>query len=242
MIKSKLTRLNIILLLAVFAACSSEETSSQSNTVSTAQASSANKSAHKNVDLSSTNSNALFVEGKHYEKLATELPVADKSKIEVVEFFWYGCGHCYTFEPLIQSWKSSLADDVQFNPVPAVWAKNMETHARIFYTIKAMDRMDLHQKVFDLLNVQKKRLASLDEVVTALKPYGIDEDNFKKVFKAFGINSQVQQGIAKAKGAGLKGTPELLVNGKYRVTGRLAGSPARMLAVTNYLIEQERRN
>ncbi len=184
-----------------------------------------------------------FVAGKDYEILSTPVPIADNGKIEVVEFFWYGCNHCYSFEPIISSWKKTLANDVEFLPIPAVWAKNMEAHARMYYTIRAMGVEDqLHTPIFRVMNERRKRMSSLDEIATFMKEQGVDEEKFRKTYKAFGINSQVQQGMAKARAAGLRGTPELLVHGKYRVTGQMAGSQARMLTIANYLIEKERQN
>ena len=183
-----------------------------------------------------------FVAGKDYEKLSTPISVANNGKIEVVEFFWYGCGHCYSFEPLLSSWKKSLADDVDFKPTPAVWAKPMDAHAKMYYSIKAMGVEDkLHMPIFRAMNEQRKRMASLDEIAAFVKGQGVDEEKFRKTYKAFGINSQVQQGVAKGRAAGMRGTPELLVHGKYRVTGAMAGSQARMLTITNYLIEKERQ-
>lgn len=183
-----------------------------------------------------------FKEGVHYIKLDNPVPTSDKNKIEVLEFFWYGCGHCYHFEPLAKAWKSQQADDVVFVRSPAMWNKTMQAHARLFYTVKLLNALDkVDDAIFAQLTKQQRSLESIDDQAAFVAKHGVDEKAFREMASQFGVDSLVRQADARARSVMIEGTPELLVNGKYRVTSRMAGSQAKMLQVASYLVEQERQ-
>ncbi|NND67324.1 MAG: thiol:disulfide interchange protein DsbA/DsbL [Halioglobus sp.] len=182
-----------------------------------------------------------FVAGVHYDVITPATWTADSSKIELAEFFWYGCGHCYTFEPVIQQWKKSMPEDVSFRGVPAIWRKGMDLHAKAYYTAEAMGVLDkIHPVIFQAMNVDRKRLGSRAEIEELFTANGVDAEKFDKTFDSFGIDSQVRKAQAQGVAAGLTGTPALMVNGKYYIGSRKAGGQAKMLEVANYLIEKER--
>ena len=182
-----------------------------------------------------------YVEGKDYDVISPAIRTANPDKVEVVEFFWYGCGHCYTFEPMITQWKKSLPEYVDFVGSPAVWNQPMELHAKAYYAAKALDALDpMHMVIFQAMNVDRKRLASEQEIAALFTANGVSEADFSKAYNSFGIDSQVRQANAKARAAKITGTPEMVVNGKYRISTRKAGSQANMLKVANFLIEKER--
>lgn len=182
-----------------------------------------------------------YVEGEDYDLIAPAVRTADPDKIEVVEFFWYGCSHCYTFEPVVGQWKKTLADDVEFRGSPAMWNKPMELHARAFYTAQVLGVQDtMNLVIFQAMNVDGNRLASEADVQKLFVANGVAAEDFSKAFKSFGVTSQVNQANARARAAKVTGTPALMVNGKYHVSGRKAGTQADMLKVTDYLIEKER--
>jgi thiol:disulfide interchange protein DsbA len=182
-----------------------------------------------------------YVAGTDYDLINPPVRAVDPNKIEVAEFFWYGCGHCYSFEPVLEHWKKTLPEDVSFRGIPAVWAKKMELHAQAYYTAEALGVLDtLHLVIFQAMNVDRKPLASQAEIAALFTANGVSEKNFTKAFNSFGVSSQVRQGIAVGKAAKITGTPALMVNGKYHVSGRKAGGQAGMLKVVDFLIEQER--
>lgn len=182
-----------------------------------------------------------YVEGENYDLISPPVRTADPARIEVVEFFWYGCGHCYNFEPLITAWKKTLADDVDFQGSPAIWNKPMELHARAFYTAQVLGVFDtMHPALFQAMNVDHKKLASEDEIQALFVANGVAAEDFSKAFNSFGVSSQVKQAAARAKAAKITGTPALMVDGKYHVSTRKAGSQADMLKVSDFLIEKER--
>lgn len=182
-----------------------------------------------------------YVAGTDYDVINPPVRSVDPAKIEVAEFFWYGCGHCYSFEPMIEPWKKKLPADVSFRGIPAVWQGNMELHAKAYYTAEALGVLDtMHPVLFQAMNVDRKPLASQAEIAALFVANGVSEEEFNKAFTSFGVSSQVRQAIASAKAAQITGTPALMVNGKYHISGRKAGTQSDMLKVADYLIEQER--
>ena len=182
-----------------------------------------------------------YVEGTSYDLITPAVRTADPDKIEVAEFFWYGCGHCYTFEPMIEQWKKSLPDDVDFHGSPAIWNAQMELHARAYYAAQVLGVLDtMHPVLFQAMNVDRKRLSSEAEIAALFSANGVSAEDFGKAFNSFGVTSQVRQANARARAAKITGTPALMVNGKYHVSTRKAGSQANMLKVAEFLIEKER--
>lgn len=179
--------------------------------------------------------------GKHYQVLDNPVRTANPDKIEVTEVFWYGCGHCYHFETPLKPWVAALADDVAFVKSPAMWHKTMELHARAYYAAKALGVEDqLNLPLFEALNVRKQKLDSESEIKALFEANGVDGAKFDKVFNSFGVTGQVRQADARARSYRISGTPELVVEGKYRISARDAGGQAEMLDVASFLIEKER--
>jgi thiol:disulfide interchange protein DsbA len=182
-----------------------------------------------------------FQAGTQYDLIVPAQRPRDAGKIEVVEFFAYSCGHCYNFEPLLSQWKEGLGDDVSFLPSPAVWSAPMEPHAKAYYTAQALGVLDtMHGALFAAIHVDRKRLASEGEIRQLFVTNGVAAADFDKAYNSFGVSSQVRQAVARAKGARITGTPEMMVAGKYRVTTRKAGSQANMLKIADFLIAKER--
>ena len=182
-----------------------------------------------------------YVEGTHYDLIVPSVLTADAARIEVVEFFWYGCGHCYNFEPMVGQWKKSLGEDVAFRGSPAVWNKSMELHARAYYVAEVLGVLDtMHIVLFQAMNVDKKRLSSEAEVAALFAANGVSTEDFTKALNSFGVSSQARQAASRARAAKITGTPEMMVNGKYRITTRKAGNQAKMLEIATFLIDKER--
>lgn len=191
--------------------------------------------------------------GTHYQVLPAPVPTRDAEKIEVTEVFWYGCGHCFNFEPVVHQWAKQLPDDVYVDQSPAIWGSinfkdkpldwgnPMAIHARAYFTAQALGVLDeVHTPIFKALNVEKKKLASADELAELFAAHGVDKDTFIRTYASFGITSQTQRAYSRVLAYKITGTPELIVNGKYRVSGRMAGSQANMLKVAEFLIAKER--
>lgn len=179
--------------------------------------------------------------GVHYVKLPAVAPTQEPDKIEVAELFWYGCGHCFTFEPIISEWKQTLPEDVNFRPVPAFFGGAWDTHGQLFYTLESMDQLgEAHAAVFQAIHNQGNRLADTDAMVKLLAQYGIDEEEFRKTWSSAGVSLKMSQAKRLAKAYRASGVPTLIVNGKYRIEGGMAGSFEEMLKIAEYLVDQER--
>jgi thiol:disulfide interchange protein DsbA len=182
-----------------------------------------------------------YVEGTHYDLITPAIRTVEPDKIEVAEFFWYGCGHCYNFEPMIVQWKKTLADDVNFVGSPAMWNPLMELHAKAFYAADALGVLDtMHPVLFQAMNVDRKKLGSQAEIAELFSAHGVAVEDFNKAFDSFGVGSQVRQANSRARAAKITGTPAIMVNGKYHISSRKAGSQANMLKIAEYLVEKER--
>ncbi|PLW70848.1 thiol:disulfide interchange protein DsbA/DsbL [Pseudohalioglobus lutimaris] len=183
----------------------------------------------------------VYVAGKDFDVINPAIRTADPDKIEAVEFFWYGCGHCYTFEPVLAQWKKTLPEDVTFRGIPAMWGGAMELHAKAYYASRALgveEKMD--QVIFQALNVDRKQLRTDGEIAELFVQNGIAEEDFYKAYNSFGVGSQVSQANATARAAKITGTPAMMVNGKYLIGPRKAGSTANMLKIADFLIAKER--
>lgn len=220
----------VTLALAVVAACGkSPEAPAPAKTENTTQSAAAPQPATAR-------------EGEGFIRIGQPVRTDSPGKIEVTEVFWYGCSHCFDFEPMVMAWAKQLPDDVTFRHSPAMWNDLMVLHARAFYAAKAMGVLEqVHQPIFDAINLQKNHLDSPEAIEKLFVAHaGVDPQVFKDTFGSFGVNAQVTQADARARAYGIAGTPELIINGKYRVTARAAGGKAAMLKVADELIAQER--
>ncbi|WP_245792333.1 thiol:disulfide interchange protein DsbA/DsbL [Teredinibacter waterburyi] len=181
-----------------------------------------------------------FVAGKDYIELETPVKTITPGKIEVTEVFSYGCIHCFHFEPVVKAWKANMPAGVEFVQNPAVFNKSWENYARIYYTAKALGVLDkAHELVFTSIHVGHQRLLNEKEIAAMfVVNLGVEREDFDKTFKSFGVNSQIQQADARARSFKIAGTPELVVDGRYRVTSGMTGGHQQMFEVTNYLIDK----
>ena len=185
------------------------------------------------------NAEKFSVDGR-YETLPTPQPTSNPDKVEVVEVFWYGCPHCNQFQPYIDPWQESQPDYVEFVRMPAIFRKNWEAHARAYYASLAMGTLDkTHAAIFGAIHGQKRPLeskASLEEIFTQ---QGVDAAEFRKHYDSFGIDSGVRRAKVMQERYGIRGVPTVIVNGKYRISGSLAGSYPNMIKVMDALVDKE---
>ncbi|MEZ5538708.1 MAG: thiol:disulfide interchange protein DsbA/DsbL [Pseudomonadales bacterium] len=184
-----------------------------------------------------------YTAGKDYQVISVPVHTANPDKIEVNEVFWYGCPHCYTFEAALEPWAKKLASDVDYQRTPAIWRPAMEIHARAYYAAKQLGNLDaMHSIIFKAMQDEKKALANENEVVALFVNHGTPEADIRKAYNSFSVQSQARQADARARSYGVQGTPEIVVNGKYRISTADAGSQENMLKVADFLIAKERSN
>lgn len=179
--------------------------------------------------------------GKQYVELSSPVPVSKPGKIEVVELFWYGCPHCYHFEPIINPWVKKQPADVHFIRIPAMFGGVWDAHGQLFVTLETMGVEEkVHAAIFDAIQNQGKKLAKPDEMAEFLETQGIDKDAFLKAYNSFGVKSQVEKDKKLAMAYQISGVPTMIVNGKYRFDIGSAGGPEQALQVADQLIAKER--
>lgn len=187
-----------------------------------------------------------YKEGVDYELVVPPQPVADPAKIEVMEFFWYGCPHCLSFEPVLNAWVGKLPKDVQFIRQPAVFNDIWAAHAKAFFTAEALGVADkTHADFFTAIQAEHKDpkkvpLLTEDELAPFFVSHGVAEDAFRQAYHSFAVDTRQRQAQAMGPAYGITGTPTLVVNGKYRITGQKAKSQPNMLVIADYLIAKER--
>lgn len=180
------------------------------------------------------------VAGEQYDVLKKPVPVSDPGKIEVVSLFWYGCPHCYQLEPFLHEWAEKLPDDVNFIRVPAMFGNVWNIHGQLFITLETM-KVDyqVHEAVFKAVN-ERKRLISEDEMTSFLADYGVDRQEFLKMFNSFTVKSRMEKAKKLAIAYQITGVPAMVVNGKYRFDISSAGGIPQTLELADYLIAKER--
>lgn len=179
-------------------------------------------------------------EGKDYRLIKPpQRTVVAEGKIEVVEFFWYACPHCYALEPIIDPWAAKLPEDVEFRRIHVRFRQ--PSHQQIFYTLVALDQDEkLGMKVFEAIHKDRKRMNSVDEIVAWAGANGLDEAQFKSTFDSFGVSTQMRRAVQAVESFGVDSVPMLAVNGKYLTSPAMAGSNQGVLTILDELIEMER--
>jgi len=183
-----------------------------------------------------------YVEGTHYIVLPTAVRTADPAKIEVVEVFWYGCSHCFRFEPLIENWEASIAADVNFVRFPGMWNDLMKIHAQSYFAAEALGKVhELHTPMFEAINVQGNRLQNEQQLSALFTQHGVTAEEFSAAFNSFAVRTKVNQAEAKMREYQVRSTPNMIVNGKYLIsTGEAVPTQQEMLEVVNFLVDKER--
>jgi thiol:disulfide interchange protein DsbA len=190
-------------------------------------------------------------EGIDYLALKHPQTVEASGKIEVIEFFWYGCPHCYNLEPVIQPWIKSLPADTQFRRVPAVFNEGWAVAARLYYTFESLGLTErLHKPFFDAIHRERLNIVAVKDktpvlnepaVADWLKKQGVDTDKFMSVYRSFGVESSVRRAAQMTQSYGIDGVPTMGVQGLYIVSATMSGERDTMLAVTDYLINETRK-
>ncbi len=182
-----------------------------------------------------------FEEGVDYEVLSNPVPTSTGKKIEVLEFFWYGCPHCYNFEPFLKRWKEALPSDVEFVSQPAVFRPEWELQARAFFAGQSLGVLDKsHDAMFTAMHELRKPLNTEEQIWGVFKEIGVSEADFKRAFKSFAVESKVRRARDLHRSYGVDSVPNIIVGGKYRTNGSLAGDNKNVLKVVDYLINKVR--
>lgn len=185
---------------------------------------------------------AVPVEGKDYLRLSPPVPVPANGKIEVIDFFWYGCPHCNAFGPTLDAWAKRLPPDVNYHHVPVAFRDEpFVAHQRIYYALEEMKLVDtMHRRVFAAIHVDRMRLDKPADIAAFMTKNGVDGAKFLEFYNGFSVQTKARQAAQLAQAYKLDGVPAMGIAGKYFTSPALAGSPERSLAVADFLIQQAR--
>lgn len=176
-----------------------------------------------------------------YVEISPAQPTETGDKIEVLEIFWYACPHCYDFEPHINKWLASKADDVEFRRMPGIFRKSWIPHAKAYYTAGKLDALDkIHSPLFDAIHREKKEIYDDGSLEDFFEDQGIDKKSFTQVYESDEVDTKVKQAFVMGQRYKITGVPAVIVNGKYLVTGSTAGNFENMLKVVDTLVAKER--
>jgi thiol:disulfide interchange protein DsbA len=192
-------------------------------------------------------------EGLNYTRLVPAQPTAvPPGQVEVLEFFWYGCPHCYDLDPLVESWRKTKPAYIAFTRVPVMWSEAHRSTARLYYTVESLGKLDqMHGEIFREIHVKGDTLLAADPNDTAgaeriqgafVGKFGISEDAFKKAYRSFSVETALQRADELVLRYRIEGVPTFIVNGKYLVDVRSAGSPEKLLSLVDDLAAQEHKH
>lgn len=183
-----------------------------------------------------------FKEGTNYQKIVPAQPTnATPGKVEVAEVFWYGCGHCFSLDPAIESWKTKTKPAyVEFVRVPAMWNEPTRLHARIFYTAELLGKLDqLHSLIFREIHVSGNQLSSVDKIAAFFEQHGVKKDEFTKAFSSFAVESKLQRADFLNKRYRIQSVPTVIVNGKYSTDIGTSGGESQLFSLIDELAAHE---
>ena len=189
-----------------------------------------------------------FSEGEHYMRLVPTQPtIGGADKIEVAEIFWYGCPHCYTFEPTINDWAANRKPaNVRFVRIPAMWNGLLVLHAQLFYTEESLvrngvisDAEGFRNAVFEEYHRRGNRLASEEAIQRLFARFGVSEDEFTRTWNSFEVDQNMRKAADLNRRYSIASVPAVVVNGKYRTGSGEAGGYPRLLELIDELIVRE---
>jgi thiol:disulfide interchange protein DsbA len=201
-------------------------------------------------ESSATKPAKKYVEGTEYTVIAGAVKPGKLDKVPVTEVFWYGCGHCYKFEELLEPWVAKLPEYVKFSQSPAMWKQRrqgipedvMWTHAKLYYAALAVQGHEkLHKAFFEAMHKDGKQLFDDAEIASVVDKAGFDGKNFVGVMNSFAVAGQVKQADDRQRQYKIAGTPEMIVAGYYHVSATKTGGQKEMLEVVDYLVEKLRQ-
>jgi thiol:disulfide interchange protein DsbA len=186
--------------------------------------------------------NSEFVLGTHYQRLSPTQPTSSSpDQVEVAEIFWYGCPHCYTFDPYLENWKETLAEDVNFIRIPAVWNNVLQTHAKVYFTAELLDVIDdVHTPIFREIHVNRNMLTETNALVDFFAQYGVMPDEFNQTFESFTVFTRMQRADELSRRYRISSVPTVVVNGKYVTNATMAGDYPDLLRLVDELVAMER--
>ncbi|MDH3286158.1 MAG: thiol:disulfide interchange protein DsbA/DsbL [Betaproteobacteria bacterium] len=182
-----------------------------------------------------SSASAQFIAGKDYLIINPPQPTDSGNKVEVLEFFWYGCPHCNALQPSLDAWVKRKPADVEFRRVPAVLGQSWMPLTQAFYTFEALGlTAKLHHDVFAAIHKDKVRLQDPKTLFEWVAKHGVDQKKFEDTYNSFGVRSRVQRAIDMSRTYNIPGTPALVIDGRYLTAPHLGLGQGQTLSYERY--------
>ena len=184
--------------------------------------------------------------GVNYDVLSPAQPTSvAPGKVEVLEVFWFGCPHCFVFEPFVEKWLQQKPSYIEFVRVPVMWGPVHRAHARLFYTLKALNHPDLFEKAFEAVQKEPNHLIGQDDASTLkvqeawAQANGVKLDDFDKAYASFSVNSDLERAEELTQRYQIQGVPEIVINGKFTADVQKAGGHEQLIQMIDDLAASE---
>lgn len=178
--------------------------------------------------------------GKDYLLMNPTQPTSNQ-KIEVLEFFFYECSHCFHLHPFLVEWEKTMPKDVQIQYVPTIFRSSTEPLARTFYALEGLGQLkQVDDAIYQAIHVQQSELFDLSSISKLVTKYGVAKDKFEAAYNSFSVNSKVNQAKQMIRTYKIQGTPTLIVAGKYVITQQQPQDVPRILNDVIAKVRQER--
>ena len=185
--------------------------------------------------------NTIDPEGK-FELIDPPQTTDTPGKVEIVDVFWYGCPHCYSFLPSMEALDKRKADYIEIRRMPAIFRKSWAIHARAYYTAKLLNVVEsIHRPLFEAIHDKKQPLNTPQQLREFFVARGVEGEAFDKTFESFAVETMLRKSVLMQSRYGVRGTPSVIVNGKYRVSAGLAGGYAQMVDIAEALAAREQK-
>jgi protein dithiol oxidoreductase (disulfide-forming) len=189
--------------------------------------------------LCATYAHGEVVEGKDYKLMSSPQPTTSGKKVEVLEFFFYGCSHCYHLHPFMTEWEKKKPKDVELKYVPVIFNESAEPMARAFYAVEAMGQLNkMHDELFKSLYVLNVEMNDEKSITDFVAKYGVDRAKFGAAYNSFAMQSKITRSNQMVQSYGIRGTPTIVVDGKYAISGL---QPERIVEVLDEVVKIARK-
>jgi thiol:disulfide interchange protein DsbA len=180
--------------------------------------------------------------GVEFREIKPPQPVETGDRIEVLEFFWYGCPHCASFEPDLEAWRKKQGPDVEYRRLPVAFDASRSNHTKIYYALEQLKKTDaLHAKVFAAMHSAGKRMLDPNEIADFMAANGIDRKAWLDAFNSFSVATQTRRAAQVWAAYKIDGTPSVAIDGRFLTAPSMTGGRASALRVMDHLVELARR-
>ncbi len=172
-----------------------------------------------------------------YMEINPPQPTEAQGKVEVIEFFWYGCPHCYALEPVLNPWVKKLPKEASFRRVPAIFNEQWGVAARVFYTLEAIDEdARMHSPLFDAIHKENLRITDESAMTAWLAKKGVDVEKYKAAYRSFGVETKLKRALQMTQAYRIDGVPALAIQGRYVLSASMINDRQELLNATDQVI------